>query len=175
MKNISHYKSRYLEIMRELHEITFNYTQEMEQTFEFLRVSKDYLEFKKIKKDIDDSTYSVRMKSLMNMALIYFYSAYEAFTRTFFAKVLNYDVGMSIEEFSSQFHSFHEILQKVVKEKYQIYLPNRIFKVLRELQVARNNIVHLGKKAKTEFEIIENCFKAIIESFLYIEKRICYS
>jgi len=174
MNSISHYKSRNLEVMRsKLHEITLNYTQEMEQTFEFLKDSKDYLEFKKIRKDIDDSTYSVRMKSLMNMAIIYFYSIYEAFTRTFFAKVLNYDLGMSVEEFNSEFHSAHEILKKVVKEKYQIYLPNRIFNVIRELQVARNNIVHFCKKAKTEFEIIENCFRRIVESFLNIEKKMC--
>lgn len=50
MNSISHYKSRKFEVMRELHEIASNYTQELEQTFEFLRDSKDYLEFKKIKK-----------------------------------------------------------------------------------------------------------------------------
>jgi len=154
-----------------LHEITFNYTQEMEQTFEFLRDSKDYLEFKKIKKDIDDSIYSVRMKSLMNMAIIYFYSIYEAFTRTFFAKVMNYE-GMSVEQFSLEFHKFHELRKKIIKEKYHIYYPKHVFRILRLLQNDRNDIVHLGKKAKPEFENIEYCFRIIVEYFLYIKKEI---
>ncbi len=172
MNSISHYKSRNLEVLRELHEITFNYTKEMEETFEFLRDSKDYLEFKKIKKDIGESTYSVRMKSLMNMALTYFYSVYEAFTRTFFAKVMHYDEGMSIEYFNSEFHKLHELRKRVIKKKYQIRLPNHIFRVLRLFQTDRNDIVHLGKKAKPEFENIEYFFRVIAEYFEYIEKEI---
>ena len=43
--------------------------------------------------------------------------------------------------------------------------------VIDDLRKARNYIVHLGKKAKPEFEIIEKCFKAIIEPFMYIEKE----
>ncbi len=137
MNSISHNKLSNFEVMRsKLHEITFNYTKEMEETFEFLRDSKDYLEFKKIKKDIDD-------------------------TRTFLAKVMNYE-GMSVEQFSLEFHKFHELRKKIIREKYHICYLKHVFRILRLLQNDRNDIVHLGKKAKPEFENIEYCFRIIV-------------
>lgn len=108
----------------------------------------------------------------MNMAFIYFYSVYEAFTRTFFARVMDCDEGMSIEQFNAEFHKFHELRKRVIKEKYQIYLPKQVFRILRLLQNDRNDIVHLGKNAKPESENIEYCFRIIADYFEFIEKEI---
>ena len=45
--------------------------------------------------------------------------------------------------------------------------------VIDDLRKARNHVVHLGKKAKPEFEIIRRCFKAVVDSFSFIEKEMC--
>lgn len=174
MNSITSQKSHNFEIKNRLNEITVYYTQELEQAYEFLRDSKDYLEFKKIKNNISAETYLIRMRTLMNMALVYIYSVYEAFTRAFFAEVVHHDLGLNRDQFNAHYHRFHDLNKRLMQERYHIRLPHRMYIVIKQLRNARNDIVHLGKKAEPVFENVEYCLSTTVEYFRFIENEIFF-
>jgi len=154
------------------HQIMTQYRREMNQTFEFLKDSKDYLEYKRMAKKISGTIYLVRFSSLMNMAVVYFYSLYEAFTRNFFGALLLRDKNISYQEYKIRYPRFHDVLEKVVRGIYDIFLPKHIYETINHLRIARNQIIHLGKNAKPSFDIIEKCYDSITEYFEFLDKKI---
>jgi hypothetical protein len=155
-------------------QIMLQYRREMNQTFEFLKDSKDYLEYKRMAKKIGGTIYLVRFSSLINIAVVYLYSLYEAFTWNFFGALLLQDKNISYQEFKVRYPRFHDVLEKVVRGIYNIFLPKHIYETINHLRIARNQIIHLGKKAKPSFEIIEKCYDSITEYFEFIDKKILY-
>ncbi|TFG30027.1 MAG: hypothetical protein EU532_01735 [Promethearchaeota archaeon] len=152
-------------------QIMTRYIQEMSQTFEFLKDSKDYLEYKRMAKKISGTIYLVRFSSLMNMAVVYFYSLYEAFTRNFFGALLLRDNNISYQEYKIRYPRFHDVLEKVVRGIYDIFLPKHIYETINHLRIARNQIIHLGKNAKPSFDIIETCYDSLTEYFEFLDKK----
>ncbi len=114
-------------------EIVSKYKEIMFQTLELLKDSKDFLEFKKLNSKISQSIYERRLKNLVNMALIYFYSLYEGFTREFFITVEIHGSHITPQEFKKIYPRFHDIIDKLIKDKYSIYLPHQIFKIIKLL------------------------------------------
>jgi len=155
-----------------LRDIIYYYKQELTQTFQFLKDSKDFLEYKKMAKKISAEVYTVRFSSLMNMALVYFYALYEGFNRTFFEKLLRHDTSISHREFKRRYPEFYDIKHKVIRGIYHIRISQEIFDVIDILRRARNGIVHLGKKCKQDFEIVDICYEAIVKYYELIEKEV---
>ena len=87
------------------------YRETVSHTFEFLKDSKDFLEYKRMGRKIDENTYLVRLKSLINMSLVYFYSLYEGFTRLYFQTLTFFDFGTDKDEFDKQYSRFHDIIE----------------------------------------------------------------
>lgn len=172
MNSLLHYKSGNYEVKRQLHAITYRYTQELGQIMELLRDTRDYLEHKKIKEIIDENSYLIRVRGLVGMALVYFYSKLEGFTRSFFAQVLYHETGMTREQFNVKFHKFHDLRKKVIQERYHIRFPKRIYDLITLLRKERNDMVHLDRKAKPVFENIELCARKIFEYFQIIEQKV---
>ncbi|MFX0035166.1 MAG: hypothetical protein ACFE9I_05950 [Candidatus Hermodarchaeota archaeon] len=141
-------------------------------TFEFLKDSKDWLEYKKMNKKVNEESYNIRLKSLINMALVYFYSLYEGFTREFFKKLTMNDLKITKSEFDSRYQSFHDIIEKLMKDLYKIHIPDNVFSVIMKLRIARHNIAHGEKDAKSDFDIVKICFQALFEYFQYMENNI---
>ena len=172
MNSVSHHKPSSYEVKRQLHTITYSYTQELEQIMELLRDARDYLEHKKIKEIIDENSYLIRMRGLVGMALVYFYSKLEGFTRSFFAQVLHYEIGMTREQFNVEFHKFHDLRKKIIQERYHIRFPKRSYELITLLRKERNDMVHLDRKVKPVFENIELCARGLLEYFQIIKQEI---
>ncbi|MFX1392581.1 MAG: hypothetical protein ACFFAH_03310 [Promethearchaeota archaeon] len=165
--NISSIKLRRIQ-WKELLKITVQYKQGIQQAFEFLKDSKDFLEFKRMKKSIDEEIYLGRLKSLINMAAVYFYSLHEGFTRDFFKEVISYDGGMSGSKFDEKYDRFHDIIV-LMRRRYHIRLPKEIFDIIDKLRMARNSIVHGMRDARPEFKIIELCYETIMNYFDFVQ------
>lgn len=121
---------------------------------------------------IDDNTYLVRLKSLINMSLVYFYSLYEGFTRTYFKALTFLDFGPDKDEFDKHYTRFHDIIENLMKGLYKIFLPDNIFAIIMKLREARNKIAHGEKSAKSDFAIVEICYQALMDYFQFMEKEI---
>ena len=110
-----------------------DYRETVSHTFEFLNDSKDFLEYKKGSRKIDENSYLVRLKSLINMSLVYFYSLYEGFTRIFFQTLTFFDFGIDKDEFDKRYSRFHDIIENLMKGRYKIFLPDNIFTIIMKL------------------------------------------
>ena len=166
LQNIHKYK--------ELHDIKIRYQTIVSETFEVLKVSKDFIEFQKKKGCYDDEIYTIRLKSLNNMAGVYFMALFEGYTRTFFKEVVNIKYGIEKKQFDKWYFKINDILNEILRDKFHINL-NRQFKqwnIIKELRNARNQVVHNGKNILPKFEIIETCFEALIAYFNFIESRV---
>jgi len=158
----------------ELHEIKLRYQTVVEETFEVLKVSKDFIEFQKRKGSYNEKIYSIRLKSLINMASVYFIALFEGFTRSFIKKIVYIEYGIEKKQFDQRYFKFNDILNNILREKFHINL-NKQFKkwdVIKELRNARNQVVHNGKNMIPDFQIVKICFEALIAYFNFIESQI---
>ncbi|UCC20833.1 MAG: hypothetical protein JSV62_06015 [Promethearchaeota archaeon] len=145
------------------------YTEVVNHTFAFLRDSKGYLEYKRQQNEIDDKIYNMRLKSLINMTLVYFYSLYEGFTRAYFKKLVMIDFDITEDKFDKQYSNFHDIIEKLMRGTYKIRLPQKTYSTLMKLREARHNIAHGKKNAKSDFAIVGLCFQTLLDYFQYME------
>ena len=155
----------------ETNQLISEYKEIISHTYEFLKDSKDWLEYKRVKRKVDGDIYSIKLKSLINMALVYFYSLYEGFTTRFFKKLTMNDFEIDEAQFKKQYPRFHDIVEKLMKRVYKFYIPKRMYSVIMLLREARHNIAHGEKNAKSEFGIIEICYHTLLEYFHYVENR----
>jgi len=165
-------KNKAYQFREETHQIISDYKEILYQSVSFLRDSKNWLEFKKLKEIINDDVYYMRLKSLINMALVYFYSLYEGFTRAYFKNLTLNDFGLKESEFNRKFSAFHDIVKNLMKDIYKIHIPKNIFSNLKMLRDARHRIAHGVKNAKSDFAIVEICYQTLLEYFRYMENRI---
>ncbi len=85
----------------------------------------------------------------------------------FFLKIETNCSDISLGEFKEIYPRLHDIIQKLMRSKYRITLPPRIFKVIKMLHEARNNIIHDSRDAKSDF-ILELCSTTINAYFTFI-------
>ncbi len=164
--SIKHQKSQFT---KETGQIVSEYKEVIYHTFEFLKDSKDWLEYKKMRRKFNDDIYNIKLKSLINMSLVYFYSLYEGFTRAYLKKLAMNDLGITESEFNRRYPSFHDIIEKLMKRLYKIHIPNNIFSNIMKLRIARHKIAHGEKSARAEFIIVEICYQTLLEYFQYME------
>ena len=105
------------------------------------------------------------------MALVYIYSLYEGFTTKFFMTIELATASISEKEFKDKYPRFHDVVDKLMKEKYNIYLPPSMFKTVKLLRDARNSIAHGEKEALPDVGIIELCSATITAYFNYLVHR----
>jgi len=159
---------------KELHNIKIRYQTFASETFEVLKVSKDFIEFQKRKGSYDEEIYSIRLKSLINMASVYFMALFEGFTRSFIKKVVSIEYGIDKRQFDKWYFKFNDILDNILRKKFHINLSRHFnqWNIIQELRYARNQVVHNGKSMIPDFKIIKMCFDALIAYFNFLESRI---
>ena len=155
----------------ELVQIALEYKEIMAQTIGLLKDSYYLLGWKRDHEYISSTDYERRLKNHVNMALIYIYSLYEGFTTKFFMSIELATSSISKKEFKERYPRFHDIVDKLMKEKYNIYLPSDIFKVVKLLREARNSIAHGEKEALPDIGIIELCSTTVGKYFNYLVHR----
>lgn len=159
------------QIKSNLMDIYSVYKDDLSKTFELLKDSKNDLKFKSGNRIIDRRTYKIRLVNLHNMAMIYYYALYEGFTRMIFKTIKVYESDISHKEFEELYPTLYKIIVELMKKKYKIYIPYRIFKVIKLLHDTRNNITHHSCNATTNFENIELCTEKIQDYFDLIIKK----
>jgi hypothetical protein len=150
-------------LWNELHEIVIHHKQTAEHTLKLLKDTKDYLEFQR-NNGLSEPYYMERLKILINMGIVYYYSLYEGFTRFFFRKVAVYDLEIPEENFEDWYPEFKHII-RLIKTRYHIYLKKDMFQIIMKLRDARHNIAHGKGNAKSEFEILVICHQELMQYF----------
>ena len=79
---------------------------------------------------IDENTYLIRLKSLINMSLVYFSSLYEGFTRIFFQTLTFFDFGTDKDEFDKQYPRFHDIIEILMKGRYKSPMERKVLNLI---------------------------------------------
>jgi len=158
----------------QLHEITLQYKNMMNETFEMIKYSKDLIMFQYAKGDTEEDKLIFRTKSLFNMASVYLYALFEGFTRNFFKRVAYLQNGITEVHFDRVYFKFNVILRNILNEKYKINLNKQFhqWSIIKDLQFARNEVVHYGRNIRQDFKIIKSCYKAILGYFVFIESKI---
>lgn len=146
------------------------YIERISHTFKVIEDSKVFLKFERKEGRIDNETYTMRLKCVINMAIVYFYSLYEGYTWKVFKKVALIDLGMSEGDFKKEYPEFKDLKRKLIKKKFRI--PKYIYESIETVRKGRNKIVHDGGEARAEFEVIKNSYHIFIDYFKYINDKI---
>ena len=73
--------------------------------------------------------------------------------------------------FKKKYPRFHDVIDKIMKDKYGIYLPHEMFNTVKLLREARHSIVHGEKEALSDIEIVWLCSTTIASYFNYLVHR----
>jgi len=154
--------------IKRLEKIIETFRRRISVTYELVQSSRASLELLRS----DEGVYTPHATSLINMALMYFYTQYEGFNRHFFRKLEKYNEKIDRTEFDEKFSKFNDIIQRIIKDKYKIVLPFHIFQEIDKCRLARNVIVHQGLEAPPNFEIIDRFYRAFIKFFTHVKEKV---
>jgi hypothetical protein len=89
-----------------------------------------------------------------------------------FKKVAAVDLRMDETEFDKRYPRIHDLLTKLIKKRYITRTPEHIYQGLKGLRKARHLIVHQGKNARPDFDIIEMIYPVVRDYFSFVRDSI---
>ncbi len=157
-----------------VNEITDQYVERITHAYNIIKNSADFLDYKKKNGTIDNKTHTTRLKCLVNMTIVYFYSLYEGFTRKVFRYVAAVKFRINEKEFNDDYHKPRDLFVKFVRKQCGIRIPDDMFEYIMIIKNGRNDIVHEGQDARAEFKVIRRSYRLFIHYFNFIRDRIIH-
>ena len=101
------------------------------------------------------------------MGISHLYALYEAGVR----KIFQTAEGMSSKELNRDYKNFHDVI-RTLEGKWSSRLPKNVFTTIMEMKRSRNLILHQGRRAKLDFNIIIKSQGAVQEALSHYARNV---